>query len=844
MSVRSASPLGCWLRWRQGDTGTPGLVLLLAFLGLCLVVGRARSQVVDQDLWVTSGTVASTARSGNTLYVAGSLGEIGPATGGGVPIDAATGATLPRYPKVTGYVGAAVADGAGGWFIGGDFTAVGGEPRSSLAHVLADGSVGPWAPTQDGHNIACMALSGGTLYVAGDFNIMDGQSRIRIAAFDAITGELTSWDPHTSGTLTPDGGPEIDALAVSGDTVFVGGGFTETGGQPRVALAALDATSASALDWYPGAPNSFVNALAIHGSTLYMGGTFTGIGGQTRNLIAAVDASTGALLPWAPVVKGRTSPYVTGPYVDDLLVRDSTVYVAGRFDSIGDQPRSALAAVSATTGSVRPWRPDPIYHYSFPWPYVRCLASWGDTIYVGGSFDAIGGQEHAYLAAVDATTGLATNWSPRPNEQVWSLAVSGAEVYAGGTFRTMGPWVQRSCLAALDLTTGAARPWNPDPNGLVVNSVLAAGGTVYAGGDFTFIGGQPRSGIAALDTLSGAATSWNPAADGSVEAMVLSDSTLYVGGGFGNIGGQARRYAAALDTATGLARGWNPDASDWVFAVARDGDTVYLGGLFEWMGGEPHKYMAAVDATSGAVRPWQADADWVVDALATSGGSVYAGGEFSVVNGQARQCLAALDATTGALRPWDPHVVGWGVASATPIVHALATHGHTVYAGGDFYTIGGQTRPCLVGLDDSLGVATEWAPRADNPVWSVAISGNTLYAGGSFGSIGLLPNSGLAALSIPEDPAPRPPAFALRQNIPNPARSETVIRFTLPTSAAATLSIYDIQGRRLARPLDCALVEPGPHEVPLELRAWRPGVYLYRLEAGGREATRKMLVVR
>ena len=48
----------------------------------------------------------------------------------------------------------------------------------------------------------------------------------------------------------------------------------------------------------------------------------------------------------------------------------------------------------------------------------------------------------------------------------------------------------------------------------------------------------------------------------------------------------------------------------------------------------------------------------------------------------------------------------------------------------------------------------------------------------------------------------------------------------------------------MATLLDHELQQAGAHDVPVHVGGWRPGVYLYRLEAGGTSATRKMLVVR
>jgi hypothetical protein len=675
---------------------------------------------------------------------------------------------------------------------------------------------------------------------------MDGQPRQSLAAFDAASGQLLPWDPQPAGHVDPYLGPIIRAMIVRGDTVFVAGNFTAVGGQPRSCLAALDATSGQVLAWYPGAPNSEIEALALKGGSLYVGGYFTQYSGQTRNRAAAMDLITGALLPWNPNITGPDDAYGYTPRVMAIATKDSTVFLGGVFSSASGQSRIALAAVDADSGALRPWNPAPANIYSYPPPLIRSLAVQGDTLYVGGNFEIIGGADRTSLAAISAETSAATGWNPRPNDgnDVYALAVSGRVVYAGGTFVSMGPWQTRENFAAFDLTTGALKDWDPSDNGISATSIVVSAGKVYVAGNFSFIGGQPRAGLAALDTLTGAALPWNPGTDNWVDAMVLSNGTLYVGGQFSNVGGQPRFRVAALDTSTGAATPWNPNVDDDVTAIATDGETMYLGGFFRHVGGAPHAALAAVDAATAAVMGWRADCDGVPNALALDDSTVFVGGEdLSTVNGQPRTDLAALDATTGAVKPWDAHLSG-SVATPSPAIKALELSGHTLYVGGDFYSLGGQVRPCLAALDDSVGLATAWAPSANFPVSTLAISGDALYAGGFFGAVGLLPCHGLAALSIPTDPVPAPLAFALAQNFPNPARATTTVRFTLPSAAAATLTLFDVQGRRIASPLNHALLQPGPHNVSLSLAALSPGMYLYRLEAGGTVATRKLLVIR
>ena len=160
----------------------------------------------------------------------------------------------------------------------------------------------------------------------------------------------------------------------------------------------------------------------------------------------------------------------------------------------------------------------------------------------------------------------------------------------------------------------------------------------------------------------------------------------------------------------------------------------------------------------------------------------------------------------------------------------------SVYAGGDFYSLGGARRPCLGAVDDSVGMPTDWTPEANFVVDDISISDDVLYVGGSFGSVGLQPNSGLAALSLPirpEPPPPPPTRVTLAASVPNSASTLATIRFTLSRAQEVTLSLFDTQGRRLQRLLDQRLLPPGGQQIQLDASRWRPGIYFYRLETGG-----------
>jgi len=319
--------------------------------------------------------------SAGTVYAGGSFISVGGQTRVGIAaLDAASGAVTAWDANANHNVNALVVSG-NTIYVGGYFTRIGGQQRFHIAALDATSAAATaWDPGASAGAVIALGVTGGTVYAGGDFVTIGGQLRVGIAAVDAASGAATAWNAHASHQ---DGEPSIQALAVSGGTVYVGGFFTSIGGQPRNYIAALDTISGAATSWNPDASYE-VHCLAVSGSTVYAGGQFASMGGKPRNHIAAIDIVSGDATPWNPNA---------GDNVWALAVSGDIVYAGGAFTSIGGQPRSYFAALDAATGVATAWNPNANGQ-------VRSLAVSANTVYVGGEFTSIAGQYRPHLAAV------------------------------------------------------------------------------------------------------------------------------------------------------------------------------------------------------------------------------------------------------------------------------------------------------------------------------------------------------------------------------------------------------------------------------------------------------------
>src|SRR5436190_12919065 len=181
--------------------------------------------------------------------------------------------------------------------VGGGFTTLspnGGAPvlRNYIARLNPEGTVdAEFDPNANGSVGRVVSQSDGKIVVAGGFTNIGGQARRGIARLDGATGMADSFDPPALGGQHP----SLGAMAVQADgKVLIGGYFESVGGQPRVGIARLDATTGLPDSFDPGLQGAtfhYVTSIAVQGDgKILVGGYFDHVGGQFRNKIARVNA--------------------------------------------------------------------------------------------------------------------------------------------------------------------------------------------------------------------------------------------------------------------------------------------------------------------------------------------------------------------------------------------------------------------------------------------------------------------------------------------------------------------------------------------------------------------------
>ena len=326
-----------------------------------------------------------------------------------------------------------------------------------------------------------MALDGTTLYIGGSFTMVGATTRNGIAAINAQTGSLLSWNPGITG-----GSQQVSKIIPYAGKVYVFGDFTTAGGSARNRGAALDATTGLATSWDPNFNNTVLDAeIDTTTAFVYAGGQFTTINGGTgRNHLAGIDLATGLDTGWNPNADGT---------VWSLDLEGSNVYVGGEFLNVnGATPRNYVAAVAKTNGVATTWDPNAD-------DFVFKVIASAPTVWLGGRFTTIGGFGRNRAAAVNTFDAGVQPFNPNPNGEVFTMQlISPNLIYLAGSFSTVGG-SSRTGYASISTIFSTANIWTADSAGgpNLPKVILQTPWAVFLGGQWTSINAVSRIGFAA-----------------------------------------------------------------------------------------------------------------------------------------------------------------------------------------------------------------------------------------------------------------------------------------------------------------------------------------------------------
>lgn len=580
---------------------------------------------------------------------------------------------------------------------------------------------------------AVAPLADGSVIIGGSFSHVNNVPRANLAKIKA------------DGTLDPNWAPQTDdyvqALALDDfGNVFVGGNFKEVNGQTsRAFFAKLSASGTGALDpdWTLQVYGS-VNTIVVDGNgDVMIGGIFSQVGTETRLRIAKLTGTGAGSVnaTWNPSADGVVTVIALGP--------GGSVLVAGGFANIGGQPRQKLAMVSGLgAGQANlTWNPGVDDR-------IEALVTDYSTgnVYVAGYFEMIGGLPRKNVARLSGSTGVPDSWIPNVGGYTSDLRIGpDGMIYVVGDFVVVNTSFVGG-IARLSPTTGATdhdwRPLGADSSVLAIS--FAPNGDAVIGGAFSTIKNVEAAGYVRIDSDAGAAVVGTASTDapGYVQAVLhQADGGLVVGGSFWKAGSVRRNNLARFLPNGALDLNWNPsvEGGDFaaVYTVEEDAaGRVYIGGEYETIGGTPRSGLARYTWAGGVgtLDPnWNPQPVGTVAALAfAADGSVYAGGTFSEIGGQTRGNIAKLSGTGNGSA-----VIGWdGSANDSVFALALAASGD-VYAGGAFTNIGGAILHYLARLSGTTGVAnTTWDPESDDWVFDIAVgAADSVYVAGYFNEI-------------------------------------------------------------------------------------------------------------
>ncbi len=370
--------------------------------------------------------------------------------------------------------------------------------------VLAPGASAPAAPNAPtwsalAHNglnndVNALAVIGSDVYVGGSFtNLHTGSfgGLNRIARYDTTS---SSWGGLGNNGLNGD----VYALAVDGTDLYVGGAFSQTSDGTVTGLNRIAKYNTA----FPGGWSALsndglddtVSALSVVGTNLYVGGSFTQTSDSTVTELNGIAKYGTGSTTWSVLAHNGLDGIVYA-----LAVDGTNLYVGGNFTQTSDSAVTGLNHIAKYDTSANSWSALANNGLNNT---VRALAISGTNLYVGGLFSQTSDSAVTGLVGVAKyKTTVPTSWSALANNglnnTVRALAISGSDLYVGGAFSQTNDGAVKNLNYIAKLTsTTAVNVTGPqariNPNGSIALKWQTTSETEIAGFDvYRQIGKRP-----------------------------------------------------------------------------------------------------------------------------------------------------------------------------------------------------------------------------------------------------------------------------------------------------------------------------------------------------------------
>jgi len=367
------------------------------------------------------------------------------------------GATV-RVPALNGAVYALNHDDFAALLVGGAFTNAGDHPA---ADYIAQWNGTDWSALGNSAlngTVRAIEYSDGKVYAGGNFTNAAGNA---LADYLAVW-DGTTWSPFCNSQVVgkPAFNGAVLALQVIGNTLYVGGSFSDGAGIPSADfLVACDLTTGAASSTVVNADgmNGGVYAMAALGGVLYAGGLMINVDHiAAADHVAAYDGTWHAMGSGAAPGNGAVEDIVRSLAVDgtNLYVGTDAVNVSGiaRADHVVRWNGTAWSAVGANTAGSDGWFPQSAFIYG--------LTTYANLVIATGSFQNANGSATAdEIAYYDGS-----KWRPLGSDgagngpltqQGTAVSTFKGAVVVGGSFVNAGTDSLADYVAAF-------RIWRPD----------------------------------------------------------------------------------------------------------------------------------------------------------------------------------------------------------------------------------------------------------------------------------------------------------------------------------------------------------------------------------------------